>query len=81
MNAVDKQLFGANGSRSGGGAANVSGDFFCVDFIQETVVTSLTWGDDPGDSFDGKTIPAGVKIWGSITDITISSGLVVCYNK
>ena len=59
----------------------VSGDYYCVFFPVESVVTTFVAADATGESALQTTIPAGVTIFMNITDIRVSSGIAILYHE
>ncbi len=55
-----------------------------ITFIGSTVITTLTTDTEKGYSdstLDGKTMTAGVTIYGNFTSLTLTSGIALMYKK
>jgi hypothetical protein len=53
-------------------------EFFCIDVIATAVFNAATAGNFTG-TLAGVSFPAGSKVYGSYTTITLTSGTVVAY--
>lgn len=77
-------FFGEYGSvllEAAAGTTSASGDFCAIVAINDTVIDAITWNAvDGSDIEDTITIPAGVVLYGRITAITLTSGVVQCIN-
>lgn len=58
----------------------VTGVFFSVQMVTDTVFTTLTDTTDTGGPLAGLTIPAGVTLYGNFTSIKLTSGACRAYN-
>jgi hypothetical protein len=69
------------------GEGNVTGSYFAVMVINDTVFTELKDSNNEisstenlaDDQFSEITVPAGIVLYGTFTSITVSSGLVCAY--
>ena len=62
------------------GTSEVTGDFYAIQFSEESVISAITVTDFTG-SFAGETVPAGFVIYGNTTAITLTSGACIAYNR
>ena len=62
-------------------AAQTGKDWYCVHFVTESVITSITMTYHTGESALHTTIPAGTVIFGHITAIDLSSGVAIGYKE
>ena len=62
-------------------AAQTGKDFYCIYFVQESVISSITAPEVIGESALQTTIPAGTQLLMRVTDITLSSGLAIGYTE
>jgi len=53
-------------------------EFFCIDVITATVFNAATAGNFTG-TLAGISFPAGSKVYGSYTTVTLDSGTVIAY--
>ena len=67
---------GQNGSQVITGTGATTGDWFCIDVITAAVFTLLTGNMT---SVGSTSFPAGTKIFGRFTAITLASGSVIAY--
>ena len=77
---VDNLSLGQNGATLESGTTSVTGKFFCIFFIEDTVFASLT--NDPawtGDAITTVTFLAGTYIYGRFTAFQLTSGAVLAY--
>lgn len=81
MNNTDALIFGARGCVYETGTTAVTGVFYAITMLSDTVFSALTNRDATGDSLAGATIKAGVTILGHFTAFTLTSGAVCAYNK
>ncbi len=81
MNNVDSLHFGANGSVTETGTTAITGNFFAIQTLTDTVFSLYTDALATGDAITALTIPAGVTQFGHITAFTLTSGSVRAYKK
>jgi len=62
-------------------AAVTSKDFYCVYFPVETVIAAITVADATGESALQTTLPAGTTLFMNVTDLTLTSGIAICYDE
>ena len=83
----DSRDFGRGGcqvlSGASQGLASDANPYFCLSVLSDCVITSLTIKTD-FDFFNKEgllntTLLAGTHIYGRFSEITISSGIVLCY--
>jgi len=66
---------GQNGSQVIADTNATTGDWFCIDVLVACVFTTLTGNLTPGAT----SFPAGTKIFGRFTAITLASGTIIAY--
>tara|TARA_R100000734_G_C3319284_1_gene114965 strand:- start:12185 stop:12460 length:276 start_codon:yes stop_codon:yes gene_type:complete len=63
-------------------AAHTSKDFYCIYCVTETVVSSITCDSEVTNAAGLQTtLPAGTLLMLNITAITLTSGVVIGYNR
>tara|TARA_R100001463_G_scaffold24176_5_gene57706 strand:- start:655 stop:933 length:279 start_codon:yes stop_codon:yes gene_type:complete len=80
---LSEQL-GKNGStevyKDGGGFTGK--DFYCIYFPLETVVASISVADvTVGEGYLVNTYAAGTTLFMNVTDMSVTSGLAICYHE
>jgi hypothetical protein len=79
-NELGRQSLGQNGAIVLSGATSSgTGTFVAVQFINSSVVSSITAPGITNAASLQTTIPAGTVIYGDIRSITLASGLAVVY--
>jgi hypothetical protein len=79
-NELGRQALGQSGAVVLSGATSSgAGNFVAVQFINSTVVASITAPGITNAASLQTTIPAGTVIYGDIRSITLTSGLAVVY--
>jgi hypothetical protein len=73
-------MVGSFGAEYISDTASHTGGWFAVTTIADTVFTTYTDGTLTGD-LTGDTIPAGITIYGDISVIRLTSGIVMAYKK
>jgi hypothetical protein len=72
--------FGLTGFEYINNTAAHTGDFFAIQFIEDTVIAAITANPAlTGNAFVGDTFPAGLTIYCQHSSITLTSGRVICY--
>lgn len=61
------------------GTTAITGDFFAIQFVADSVFSLLT-SNITGDTITGQTFTAGSTIFGRFTAFTLTSGKVLAYN-
>jgi|TARA_R100001463_G_scaffold9961_1_gene29607 hypothetical protein len=59
--------------------AQTGKDWYAVQFVLESVISTITVADCTGESALVTTIPAGTTLFMNITAITLTSGLAIGY--
>jgi len=72
---------GVNGAVGCGPADVVTGNFFALQAIGDTVIGTLTAVGDSGDVLTGVTLPSGMVVYGNFTAVTVTSGYIRAYKK
>lgn len=77
------EQLGKNGSTEivTSAAAVSSKDFYCVYFPVESVVAAITVADATGGASLQTTLPAGTTLFMNVTDLTMTSGIAICYHE
>ena len=70
------QMIGAVGEY-----AAQTGDFYCIYFPITSTITNIVVANGTGDSELHTVMPAGTTLFMRVTDITISSGIAICYTE
>lgn len=77
---VDNLTLGQNGATFESGTTALTGNYFCIHCLTDTVFALLTnspaWD---GDTFTGVTIPGGTYLFGRFSAITLTSGSILAY--
>lgn len=77
---LNRQSMGLRGAVVLSGAGSLpTGTYVSLQFLNETVITSITAAEIVNASSLHTTIKEGNAIFGTITGLTISSGLVIAY--
>jgi hypothetical protein len=80
VNEKNLGVKGAVGIDTGAGA--VTGNFFALQAIGDTVLTAYAGGPtDTGVTMAGLTLPSGIVVYGNFTSVTVTSGYIRAYNK
>jgi hypothetical protein len=74
----DNLSLGQNGATVETGTTAVTGSFFAIQCIADTVFSSLT-GNYDGDTLAGSTLTSGTIIFGRFSAFTLTSGKVIAY--
>jgi len=61
--------------------AQTGKDWYAVQFVLESVISSITVADCTGEGSLVTTIPAGTTLFMNITAITLTSGLAIGYKE
>lgn len=79
-NEIGRQAFGLGGSTvvSGTGTAN-SGPYVAIQILKDTTISAITAPSIEGSASLTTTLPAGTVVYGNITSVTISLGLLIAY--
>lgn len=77
MNNAERQTFGTSGSVNETGTTPITGRFYAIQILNDTEFAVLTDTLASGDSLVGKTIPAGITLFGNFTAFTLVTGGVV----
>jgi hypothetical protein len=57
-------------------------DFYCIHFVTDSVLTAITIGNLTGEAaLEDITIPAGTVLFGRITALTTTSGVLIGYTE
>jgi len=81
--AFTEQVLGKRGSRVVDDTATYTGDWVAMVVINDAVISvgGLTSEITNEDGLEGITLPAGLVIYGNITSIDLTSGVVQMINK
>lgn len=60
--------------------AAASRSFTALLVVEDTVLTALTSNLTNGSALVGKTLPAGLVLYGRITAVQLATGTVIAYN-
>ena len=75
---VDNLSLGQAGAVFESGTTAITGDFYCIQFVENSVFSVLT-SNITGDTITGVTFSAGTAIYGRFTAFTLTSGKVLAY--
>ena len=75
---------GLNGGEYINGTGAITGAFFAIQVMEDTVLAAMTSNiDNIGDICTGQdatTLAANTVIYGAISSVTLTSGAVIAYN-
>lgn len=61
--------------------AQQTGDFYCVQFVADSTISSIAANNCDGEAALQTDITAGTVLFLNITEITLSSGLAIVYSN
>ena len=80
-NDIDKQTFGQSGATYVTDGGSASGDFCVLQVLDDAVFSSVTWPELVGTFPTTLTLAAGTIIYGQISALSVTTGMVLAYNQ